>query len=141
MTTPAILCLLAAFAQVLLTLWAIGRMGMARVASVKSGETKLADIAIIDRAWPEPIQKLQANVRNQFETPILFFAGIGIALAIGAASWSLAIFAWIYVASRIMHHIIHVGTNSIGKRFRAYLIGLVALLALWLALLAGAFLL
>jgi len=140
MTSSAILCLLAAFAQVCLTLLAILRMGLARVASVESGETKLADIAIVDRAWPEPIQKMQANVRNQFETPVLFFAGIATALGIGAATWSVAIFAWIYVASRIVHHLIHVGSNSIGKRFRAFIIGLAALLGLWLALIVSALL-
>ena len=140
MTLPATLCLLAVFTQVCLTLWAIVRMGLARVASVKSGEVRIAEIALSDRAWPEPIQKLQANVRNQFETPVLFFAGIAIAIGLDATNWSVAIFAWMYVATRIVHHVIHVGSNSVGKRFRAYVIGLAALLALWLAVLAGAFL-
>jgi len=137
MTAPTFLAVLAAVAQVALTLWAIVRMGLARVASVRSGETQVADIALSDRAWPEHIQKLQANTRNQFETPILFFAGLAIALAVGVAGWGVAVFAWAYVASRVVHRAIHVGSNAIGKRFRAYVLGLGALAGLWAALLLG----
>lgn len=137
MTTPAILLVCAAFAQVLLTFWAIIRMGRARVAVIRSGELKMGDIALDSRAWPEHIQKLQANVTNQFETPILFFAGIAIALGAGVASFAIALFAWLYVASRIVHHRIHVGSNRVTDRFRAFLMGLFALMALWIALVAG----
>ena len=140
MTVPAVLTLLAAFAQVLLSLWSIVRLGRARIASLAARETTMAEIALSDRPWPEHIQKLQANARNQFETPVLFLAGVAIALGIGAANWGVAIFAWIYIESRIVHRAVHVGDNIVRKRFYAFLIGLVALLGLWIALLVGALL-
>jgi len=137
MSTAAIVLVWAAFAQVLLTFWAIIRMGMARVAVIRSGALTMADIALDSRGWPEHVQKFQANTSNQFETPILFFAGIAIALGAGAASAWVALFAWLYVASRLAHRRIHVGSNDVAQRFRAYLMGLFALAALWIALMAG----
>ena len=140
MTVPAALTLLAAFAQVCLSLWAIVAMGRARIASLAARETTMAEIALSDRPWPEHIQKLQANARNQFETPVLFLAGTAIALGIDAANWGTATFAWLYIASRIAHRTVHVGDNIVRKRFNAFVVGLAALLGLWIALLAGALL-
>ena len=134
MTTALIF---AAFAQVCLTLWAIVRMGMARVACIQRGDLTMGQIALDDTLWPEPILKLQANTRNQFETPVLFFAGIAIALAVGAVNWAVVACAWLYVAARVAHRIIHVGSNRVGPRFQAFGLGLLALGGLWAALVIG----
>lgn len=125
---------LAAFAQVMLSLWAVARLGLARIAVVKRRELTMAQIALDDTLWPEPIQKLQANVRNQFETPVLFFAGVAVALAIGAANWAVILFAWAFVASRVAHRMIHVGANRVRKRFYAFFAGLLSITGLWIAL-------
>ena len=135
MTTALIL---AAFAQVCLNLFAVVRLGLARVACIQRGELKMAQIALDDSLWPEPILKLQANVRNQFETPMLFFAGVAVALAVGAVNWTVVIFAWVYVVSRMVHHVIHVGSNRVGRRFQAFAIGLLSLGGLWTALVIDA---
>lgn len=137
MTAPALLILFAAAAQVSITLYAIAAMGMARVRFLKSGALKLADIALDDTRWPDEIRQLQNNVRNQFETPMLFFAGIAIALALDEASWAVAMFAWAYVVCRVVHRMIHVGSNDVRKRFNAFGAGLLALLGLWISLLIG----
>ena len=137
MTTAATVLVIAAFAQVLLTFWAIARMEWARVVVIRSGALEMSDIALDSRAWPEHIQKLQANTSNQFETPILFFVGIAIALGAGAATPAVALFAWLYVASRLAHRRIHVGSNNVAQRFRAYLMGMFALIAMWVALMAS----
>ena len=126
--------ILAAFAQVLLTLYAIVRLGLARVACIKRGELTMAQVALSDALWPEPVQKLQANVRNQFETPVLFFAGVSIALGTGSVNAAIVLFAWIFVMSRIIHHLIHVGSNRVGKRFYTYVVGLISIAGLWIAL-------
>ena len=138
MSGAATILILAAFGQVILTMWAIVTMGLARVACVRRGEVKIAQVALSDRDWPEPIQKLQANTRNQFETPVLFFAAVAIALATGGASWLAALAALCYLASRVAHRVIHVGSNSVVPRFYAFVAGLVALGILWIAALVGA---
>ena len=138
MTIPALLTLFAAAAQVAITLYAIAAMGRARVAFIQSGALKLKDIALDDTRWPDEIKKLQASTRNQFETPVLFFTGVAIALALGAVNWGVALFAWAYIASRVVHRMIHVGSNDVRKRFNAFLAGLAALAGLWVALLVGA---
>lgn len=140
MTTPAILLLLAAFVQVAFTLWAIVALGTARIAAIKAKEVAIADIVIDDSVWPDRIKLLQANLRNQFETPLLFFAGSGITLGIGASNWAIVFFAWAYIATRIVHRIIHIGTNRIRDRFRAFVAGMAAIAGMWVSLVAGALL-
>jgi len=130
--------LLAAVAQVALTLWSTVTLGLARIACLKTGALTLGDIALDDTRWPDEIKKLQANNRSQYETPVLFFAGVAIALATGSANWGVAVFAVLFIASRIVHRMIHVGSNRVGKRFKAFVAGLAALAGLWLSLLIDA---
>lgn len=140
MALPAALALLAAAAQVALTLWAIVRMGLVRMRAVRSGQVSVSDIMLDERVWPEAATAQAANLRNQFETPVILFAGIAIALAVGAANWGVALFAWGYVGARIVHRIVHVGSNRLGPRFRSYVAGLAMLAGLWASLVAGALL-
>lgn len=92
------------------------------------------DIALDTRNYPEDVRKASNNVTNQFETPVLLYAVVAIAVASESANWPLAIGTMIYVASRYAHHIIHVGTNHVRKRFNAFLVGLIGLLIAWIGL-------
>ena len=40
--------------------------------------------------------------------------------------------AWIFVVSRLAHAAVHTTSNDIGRRFGAYVVGTLALLAMWL---------
>jgi len=137
MTTAALLTLFAAVAQVAITLYSVFALGLARIAHIQSGALTLGDVALTDTLWPDEIKALQNNVRNQFETPVLLFAGIATAFAVGAANWSVALFAWAYIVSRVVHRMIHVGANRVGKRFQAYAAGLLALAGLWVSIVVG----
>lgn len=128
------ICLLCVFAQVTLTFVAVLRMGVARIAAVKANEVKIAEIAIDSGAYPAQIKLLQNNARNQFETPILFYALIAIGLAGSALNTGVAIASVGYVGTRIAHHIIHTGNNRIELRMKVYLAGLLFLLVGWVSL-------
>jgi hypothetical protein len=41
--------------------------------------------------------------------------------------------AWIFVLSRIVHAIIHTGSNVVLRRFQAYVVGVVTLTIMWVA--------
>ncbi|MBN8727377.1 MAG: MAPEG family protein [Xanthomonadales bacterium] len=75
------------------------------------------------------------NFRNLFELPVLFYAALGIAFAIGAVDALLLALAWLFVALRVAHSSIHLGYNRVMHRFIAYAAGGFVLWALW-ALLA-----
>ncbi len=134
MSAPLILCLVAVFGQVGLTFWAIVRMGTVRVAAIKSGKVGFGDIAIHTTAYPEAVQTYQSNAHNQFETPSLLYAAVALGAALGEVNWLMAIAALAYLASRLVHRRIHIGTNHLPSRFRAFVAGLMALGLLWVSL-------
>ncbi|MEO1918985.1 MAG: MAPEG family protein [Paracoccaceae bacterium] len=133
MMTPIGIALICVFVQVGLTFYAIVRMGKVRMASYKSKEYSMKDIALDSRNYPAHIQSIGNNVSNQFETPILFYAVVAIAAATDSTNWMLAAGSVIFVASRLAHHVVHVGSN-VSKRFKAFLIGLIGLLLAWIGL-------
>ena len=77
------------------------------------------------------------NFRNLFELPVLFYAGVLLAIQSGAGgAWLLGL-AWAFVALRYLHSFIHCSYNRVMDRFKAYLLGGLALWAFWGVLLAS----
>lgn len=134
MSTPLIIVVICAFIQVFFTLWCILRMGLARVAAIRKNNLSIAELSLSSTGYPEQVRKLQANAHNQFETPILFFAGAAMAVALSTVNWGVALGAVAYIASRFAHRYVHVGSNRVGARFKIYGIGLLALIVMWASL-------
>ena len=132
--TPLGISLVCVFVQVALTFGAILRMGAARIGSVKAKEVTIAQIAVDTSAYSLRIQQLQNNVRNQFETPILFYALVAIGAAMTAINWGVALASVGYIATRVVHHVIHTGSNRVSQRFRVFTLGLGFLAIGWVAL-------
>jgi hypothetical protein len=132
--TPLSIALICVFLQVALTFWALMRMGKVRVACHVAKDVSYGDIALDTRNYPDAVKQVQNNVTNQFETPVLFYAVVAIAAATESANWPVAIGTMIFVASRFTHHMIHVGSNHVRKRFNAFLVGLIGLLIAWIGL-------
>ena len=77
------------------------------------------------------------NFRNLFELPVLFYAGVLLAIQSGVGgAWLLGL-AWAFVALRYLHSFIHCSYNRVMDRFKAYLLGGLALWAFWGVLLAS----
>ena len=133
MDYPSKVILLTVFIQVFFTFWTIISMGMGRVKAVKVNELKMKDIALTNTRYPDDVLKLGNNMQNQFETPVLFYAGAAMALALGAVNWVMAAAAVAYIITRFRHRWIHVHHNKVSKRFKVYLYGLGALGLYWAA--------
>ena len=115
---------------------AIGLMiylGTIRVPLVLKGEVKMRDIAVDRGGWPEREHRVANAVDNQFQLPLLFYAGCLMALWFGATLLEL-LFAWAFVTTRYIHAYIHVTHNHVLRRFWAFFIGLIILSGLWLDL-------
>lgn len=126
------LLLLAMAAQVGLTIVILLLMGRERVPRVLSGEIAVADIAVERSAYPHRARLLSNNFDNQFQLPVLFFVGALAALHLGTISWVEAMLAWLFVALRLVHALIHTTTNNVHQRFAAYTAGLAVLALFWL---------
>lgn len=118
-------------AQVLLTLVVLIRLGATRAAAFRSRAVRVRDMKSTDADWPAPAARASANFRNQFETPVLFYVLCGAATYLGATGFAMALFAWLYVASRVAHALIHTTYNKVEHRFSVFLVGILALVVMW----------
>ncbi len=138
MDLPSKIIMITVFVQVFFTLWTILTMGLARVQAVKTTDLTMKDVALDNKVYPDDVLKLGNNMQNQFETPILLYAGAAIALSVGA-NWVMAGAAVAYIVTRFWHRWIHVRHNRVAKRFMVFVYGIAALSVFWLALAAQVF--
>ncbi|MEM9099093.1 MAG: MAPEG family protein [Pseudomonadota bacterium] len=125
------LTILAACAQVLVLVLAGYRTVHGRFVDVRQNGVRIRDIAITQDAYTKPVQKLQANLNNQFQTPVYFFAAILFGLQVGAVGMVFAAAAWVYVTTRLVHHVIHTGRNHLLHRITTFMTGGLAVLLMW----------
>ncbi len=123
-------------AQLLLTLIVYVLLIREKIRAIRAGRVNKERRPLYDDAWPESVIKINNNLRNQYELPVLFYV-VSIALwAVEAVGVVALVAAWLFVASRIVHAYIHLTSNYVPNRRRAFTVGwwiLVAmvLLALW----------
>ena len=125
------LLLIPVFVQVALTFGLLFRLGPARVGALKRGEVKLSDIAL-GGTWPDRITQIANAYNHQFELPVLFYVLVGLALVTDKVDIALVAGAWLFVASRLLHAQVYVTTNHVPSRFRAFVIGVFVLVAMWI---------
>jgi hypothetical protein len=71
------------------------------------------------------------NLMNLFEMPVLFYLAIVLALILMIQDPVLVAFAWLYVALRAVHSLIHITYNEVLHRFWAYFASSAALFVIW----------
>ncbi|HEX7769679.1 MAG TPA: MAPEG family protein [Dokdonella sp.] len=119
-------------AMVLVTFIVLVRMYVARVAEMRRLRIHPQSVATSAQAAERFVDTRAAdNFRNLFELPVLFYAALGFAFALGAADPATLVLAWLFVALRALHSAIHCSYNKVMHRFLAYLAGALALLLLW----------
>lgn len=124
-----------AFALVALTLAVVARLARLRFAAVAAGRVDPRFYKTFRGAVePEEVAVVSRNLSNLYEMPTLFYAGVAIAYAAGEAGAALLALAWSYVALRYVHTAIHLTTNRVRWRFRAFAAGWLVLLAFWAVL-------
>ena len=129
------LILLPVLVQVALTFVILILLARARARSMRERGQAIEDMALAsDADWSAAARRVAASFRNQFELPVLFYMACLFALAMRAVDVWLFALAWLFVASRIAHAVVHIGPNVVRWRFLAFLPGLIALIAMWLLL-------
>jgi hypothetical protein len=124
--------LLPVFVLIGLTFVLLLQMGSTRVASLRTGEVKMGDIALGERNWPKRALQLQNAFHNQFEVPVLFYVLVAFALITRKADMLFVVLAWMFVASRLVHAYIHTTSNRVMWRFQAFVVGVMILAAMWI---------
>lgn len=78
--------------------------------------------------------RISANLSNQFEWPLLFFAACLVLLSQPPSPMALAL-AWLFVAGRLAHGIVQVLTRNVRLRGLVFTINFLAVLGLWVVVL------
>lgn len=105
---------------------------LARVQSVRSGKTKIGAIALDNKGWPPRVLQLGNNFDNQFDTPMLWYAVCGLAIATGLQDMTLAVLSWLFLVTRLVHSYVHTTSNHILARMIFFLLGFGVLVLMWL---------
>ena len=117
-------------AQVLLVLLLFIRLGQVKARAFAAGLIDPAVTALDNDAWPDEVRKVANNIRNQFQVPVLFFVLTLALFARGSADLPALAIAWLFVASRLVHSYIHIGSNYVPNRTRVFTIGVLCVLVL-----------
>ncbi len=84
---------------------------------------------------PEEISYPANNFRNLFELPVVFYALCLMLYVSGLVDGVFVVSAWVFVALRAVHSLIHCTVNRVMARFLSYL---AASLVLWFMVLRSA---
>ena len=110
-------------------------LAMRRKDAFSSGTVRPEDVTVSTERYPVPARLASANFSNQFETPVVFFALIMLAMEVNATSYVMAALAWLFVATRVVHTLIHIGPNKLPLRGAIYGVGVIALFGMWIGVL------
>ena len=116
--------------QILLTLAAYIALAMEKKRAVKNGEVDESRRGLYDDAWPERVLKINNNIRNQFELPVLFYVLVLLSWQLHATGTFALVVAWLFALSRILHAYIHTGSNYVPLRRNVFLFGCLMVLLL-----------
>jgi len=114
--------------QIMLTWIMFILLGIRKTQDIKTGKVDRAKTALDNKAWSDDVIKVSNNIANQFQTPVLFYALCFIIYSLNTVTTEVLILAWIFIASRIMHAYVHIGSNHVPYRMNIFLFGCVALI-------------
>jgi len=109
-----------------------------RIAEIRAKEIRLQSVAsALGMATQLEDARASDNYRNLYEGPVLFYVAVLAAFALKVVTPLLLALAWIYVACRVAHSLIHCTTNRVRHRFYAFVASHAVLLVLWVVLAAS----
>jgi len=126
------------FAMVLLTATVLVILFRSRVRAVREQKVTTKYFRIYQgETEPEESAKASRHFTNLFEAPTLFYAACLAAMVTGQSGAAIVALAWAYVAARLAHAYIHLGSNRLRLRIRAYFAGWLVLVAMWIMVVTG----
>jgi len=126
------------FAMVLLTATVLGILFRSRVRAVRAQKVTTKYFRVFQgETEPEETAKPGRHFANLFEAPTLFYAACLAAMVTRQVGTTIVVLAWAYVAARLVHAWIHLGSNRLRFRIRAYFASWLVLGAMWIWLVAG----
>jgi hypothetical protein len=122
-------------ALVALTFAVMVRMYRVRVGAARAGRVRVRDFKLGESAdVPADVALPNRNFMNLLEMPMLFYVACIVFYVTATVDVVALILAWLYVAARVAHSVVHLTYNNVLHRLTAFGASSVALLALWAVL-------
>jgi hypothetical protein len=120
-----------------LALWTAGvllMVGLRRVIAVRTRRLRQGAFRYGESAdVPDDVRVWNRNLMNLLEMPILFYVVCIGFYVTRHVTPGIVRLAWVYVALRILHSLIHLTSNHIVARLTVFAVGNFVLLATWIA--------
>ena len=124
--------LIPVMAQAGLTLVVWIWMNLARLQSMIQHRVKMQELASdAGLAKIADTENISDNFTNQFEVPVLFYLFLVIVMFTYQTDNFYIYGAWLFVASRALHTIIHCTVNHVLSRYLCHFFGVAVLVAMW----------
>ena len=92
----------------------------------------MATVVMLFASWTSAYIVRQAEGNWLFfELPVLFYAILPLLVILVKVDWLQVALAWAFVGSRILHSVIHTGSNAVMRRGGAFVIGFFAVGLMW----------
>jgi hypothetical protein len=124
------------FAQVALTFVLLLWMGALRYRAIREGQVDPEKVRLREPLWPARVLQIANAFHNQLELPILFYVVTLLALVTETLDVALYVLSWMFVLARYLHAYIHVTSNRLDRRTGVFGIGAIALLLMWVIVIA-----
>jgi hypothetical protein len=118
-------------AQLLIPILVLLLNGKRKSADVKSGQFDREKAAMDNEAWSRPVVLTSKNLANQFQLPVIFYVLCLILASLDTVTMVALVVAWFFVATRYVHAYVHVSSNYVPARLRAFLLGALSLIVLF----------
>jgi hypothetical protein len=119
------------FAIIFLTLLVWLYMYIRRISLITNNKISSQDLAVpgaLARLSPPAVSNPSDNLKNLFEIPVIFYALALYLFVTGQVDTNYLRAAWVFVAFRVMHSVVHCTFNLVILRFSLYLF---STLAVW----------
>ncbi len=117
-------------AQIMLVISMYLRLLIVKKREIQAGNVDLKATALRQELWPDSVILINNNLRNQFESPMLFYVLCLMLMGLGAVDTSVMGTACLYVASRIAHATVHTTSNKVALRMPLFALGIVSICGL-----------
>ena len=80
---------------------------------------------------PDYMLRVEQHYQNLFETPVMFYLVVVLILILGWSDYAYLAMAWLYVATRLAHAIVHINNHKLLRRRNVFLLSTLVLYGLW----------
>jgi hypothetical protein len=118
--------------QIFITIYAYILLKKVKSKAVEDGLVDQKRRKLYEDAWPESVLKVNNNIRNQMQIPVLFYVLVFLTWELGAVNPIALILAGLFALSRVLHFFIHVGKNTQPLRSQTFTFGVIMVIGLFL---------